>query len=75
MEVFDTGRNWSMIVGASIGALNAGALAQFSPEAQCSQVQTQAVQFGVCFKFYFKQAEVEYIYIYMYHWISNDTRI
>lgn len=65
MEVFDTGRNWSMIVGASIGALNAGALAQFSPEAQCSQVQTQAVQFGVCFKFYFKQAEVEYIYIYV----------
>jgi len=39
-DVFDTGRNWSMIVGTSIGALNAGALAQFSPEAQCSQVQT-----------------------------------
>ena len=30
-------RNWSMIVGTNIGALNAGALAQFPPEAQCSK--------------------------------------
>jgi len=38
-------RNWSMIVGTSIGALNAGALAQFSPEAQCSQALLAAQSF------------------------------
>jgi len=30
-----------MIVGTSIGAMNAGALAQFPPEAQCSKAGLQ----------------------------------
>lgn len=34
-----------MIVGTSIGALNAGALAQFSPEAQCDQALAAAQSF------------------------------
>ena len=32
-------RNWSMIVGTSIGALNAGALAQYPPEEQCTKAR------------------------------------
>ncbi|CAE6970404.1 unnamed protein product [Symbiodinium sp. CCMP2592] len=38
-------RNWSMIVGTSIGALNAGALAQYQPEEQC----TKAIQAAQAF--------------------------
>lgn len=38
-------RNWSMIVGTSIGAMNAGALAQFPPEAQCSKALAAAQSF------------------------------
>ncbi|CAJ1453019.1 unnamed protein product [Effrenium voratum] len=36
-------RNWSMIVGTSIGALNAGALAQFPPHLQCTQQKRPAM--------------------------------
>ncbi|CAJ1401540.1 unnamed protein product, partial [Effrenium voratum] len=39
-------RNWSMIVGTSIGALNAGALAQFPPHLQCTQRPAMTTKTG-----------------------------